>query len=128
MRVINVEDDIFKHNDIKRALEVLGLKDITLVKNEKDAIKLIIESVNSDNPFNLVISDMQFPLFAGGGKDNNAGFKLIDDLKDNDVDIPVIVCSSFNLNIPDIIGCVYYSKNTDLDVEFRKLLQKLPGK
>ena len=124
MRVLNVEDNVIKHHNIKRALETLGIREVTWVKNEYDAIKAVKDSIDSGCPFDLIISDMYFPLFPGSKEDENAGFTFIGELNDNNIDIPVIVCSSIRLSIPGILGCVYYSSNVDLDEEFKNLLKK----
>ena len=124
MRVLNVEDNVIKHHNIKRALETLGIREVTWVKNEYDAIKAVKDSIDSGGPFDLIISDMYFPLFPGSKEDENAGFTFIGELNDNNIDIPVIVCSSIRLSIPGILGCVYYSSNVVLDEEFKNLLKK----
>lgn len=129
MRVLNVEDDPFKHYEIKEALRRLGITDVTLSEYEFDAIVCVTESIETGNPYDLIISDMQFPLLNNGPKDNNAGMKFIADLKENNIDIPVIVCSSDRLRLTDVFACVHYQKDkTDLWEEFRQLLPKLPKK
>ena len=55
---------------------------------------------------------------------DDTGEKLIERLKKESLDIPVIVCSSLRYSIPDILGCVWYSERTDLDQEFRRLLEQ----
>ena len=37
----------------------------------------------------------------------------------------VIVCSSLNYKIPDILGSVWYSKLSDLNSNFKEVLDKL---
>ena len=128
MRVLNVEDDPIKHHEIKEALKRLGITDVTLSEYEFDAMVCVTESIENDNPYDLIISDMQFPLFDNGPKDDNAGMTFLAELKENNIDIPVVICSSFNLRLPDVLGCIHYSRNTDLWEEFRRLLQKLPKK
>ena len=122
MRVLNVEDNPFKHNEIKTALNRLGITDITLAECENDAIISVLESIENNNPYDLIISDMQFPLFSNGRPDDDAGMTFLAELKEHNIDTPVIVCSSFRLRLPDVLGCVHYSKNTDLWEEFRKLI------
>lgn len=123
MRVLNVEDDPFKQNEIKSVLRGMGITDITLVECVDDAIKSVLESIDNNNPYNLIISDMQFPLFSDGKIDDRAGCKFFEELKRQNVNIPVIMCSSANLvKIPGTLGSVHYSKNTDLREEFRRLI------
>ena len=39
--------------------------------------------------------------------------------------IPVIVCSSLNYSIPDILGSVWYNERNDLNAKFKEVLGKL---
>ena len=41
------------------------------------------------------------------------------------IDIPVIVCSSLNYVIPNILGSVWYNKLNDLDFNFKEVLGRL---
>ena len=52
--------------------------------------------------------------------DEEAGFKLIERMKKAGIYIPVIVCSSLNYSIPNILGNVWYNKLNDLS-SFHKL-------
>ena len=122
MRVLNVEDDPSKHHQIKSALNRMGIGDITLAEYENDALISVLESIENNNPYDLIITDMQFPLFSNGKPYDDAGMTFLAELKEHNVDIPVIVCSSFRLRIPDVLGCVHYSKDTDLWDEFQKLI------
>ncbi len=123
MKILNVEDDPYKHQDIKRALNRMGITDITLEESVNGAVISVLESIENHNPFDLIISDMQFPLFTNGRPDDDAGMTFIAELKEQNIDIPIIICSSFRLNIPEVMGCVHYSRNTDLWEEFRKLIE-----
>ena len=123
MKILNVEDDPYKHQDIKRALNRMGITDITLEESVNGAVISVLESIENHNPFDLIISDMQFPLFTNVRPDDDAGMTFIAELKEQNIDIPIIICSSFRLNIPEVMGCVHYSRNTDLWEEFRKLIE-----
>ena len=123
MRVLNVEDDPIKHHQIKNALNRMGINDITLAECENEAIISVLESIENNNPFDLIITDMQFPLSSNGKPDDDAGVKFIAELKEHNVDAPIIVCSSYRLRLPDVLGCVHYHpEKTDLWEEFRKLI------
>ena len=60
----------------------------------------------------MIVTDMEYPLEAGEAVDEDAGFKLIERMKKEKIDIPVIVCSSadYRKNIPDILGSVWYNE------------------
>lgn len=123
MRVLNVEDDPIKHHEIKSALNRMGINDITLVECENDAVVSVLDSFEKNNPYDLIITDMQFPLSTNGTPDVDAGVKLIAELKEQKIDVPVIVCSSNRLQLPDVLGCVHYCpEKIDLWEEFRKFI------
>ena len=122
MRILNVEDDSIKHHHIKSALNRMGITDITLEESENSAIISVLESIENNSPYDLIITDMQFPLFSNGRPDDDAGMTFLAELKEHNIDVPVIVCSAFRLRLPDVLGCVHYSKNTDLWEEFRNII------
>lgn len=66
MRVLNVEDDTFKHNDICKALSGCGIKDVEWSNNLADGWKQIKNSMESNNPYDLIITDMYYPDEPGG--------------------------------------------------------------
>ncbi len=117
MKVLIIDDSSIKAIEIKRALERNQFTEFVIVDNQADALKLL-----SKNSFDLIVSDMHYPLSKGVEADTEAGFKLIQALNDNNIATPVIICSSLNWNIPDIFGVVWYNKNRDLYWDFREIL------
>ena len=102
MRVLNIEDDTFKHNDICKALSGCGIKDVKWSNNLADGWKQIKNSIDSNNPY-----------------------VLIDRVIKNKITIPVILCSSVNLKYPEIYGCVYYSRERNWEADMQKLVNSL---
>lgn len=120
--ILLIEDNIYKAIDIERALEACGMKNIARVGFQEDAL----EKIEDSKSFDLIITDMQYPLFRGGDTDNEAGFKLIEYLKEKMLDIPVVICSTSNYeNIPEAFGTVWYSELNDIKRDFRKIFEKL---
>ena len=58
MRVLNIEDDTFKHNDICKALSGCGIKEVEWSNNLADGWKQIKNSIDSNNPYDLIITDV----------------------------------------------------------------------
>ena len=56
MRVLNIEDDTFKHNDICKALSGCGIKEVEWSNNLADGWKQIKNSIDSNNPYDLIIT------------------------------------------------------------------------
>lgn len=122
IRAVIVDDDVFKGNDIRKALEFNGVRNITIVRNQE---KLWEQIYHGEDKIDLIVSDMQYPLEEGGAVDAEAGFKLIERMGKEKIDIPVIICSSLNYSIPDILGCVWHNRLNDLDANFKEILGKL---
>lgn len=122
IKVVIADDDVFKGIDIRKALEFNGISNIMTVRNQE---KLWEQIYQGEGKIDLIVTDMQYPLEAGEVIDEEAGFKLIERMKKEKIDIPVIVCSSLNYSIPNILGSVWYNKLNDLNSNFKELLSKL---
>ena len=122
IKAVIVDDDVFKGVDIQKALEFNGIQNIMTVRDQE---KLWEQIYDSEDKIDLIVTDMQYPLKAEGAIDEEAGFKLMERMEKEKIDIPVIVCSSLNYKIPDILGRVWYSKLSDLNSNFKEVLDKL---
>lgn len=126
MYILNLEDNVFKHHDICKAVErgsFANLK-IECVGNLADGLSKIEEAINQEKPYDLIITDMWYPE-KPGGSDNDSGEALIKVVKERGWDIPIILCSSVNYRFPGILGSVHYSENEDWESEIVKLIKKL---
>lgn len=122
MRVLNLEDDVAKHNNICKVLKRYGFTRIDWAKNLEDGMELIKNSMDCSDPYALFVTDMYYPLVRGG-KEEKAGEIFIDSIKEMNIDTPVIVCSSVRYRIPNILGTVYYSEKADWENELRELIK-----
>ncbi len=124
MRVLNIEDDAFKHNDICKALSGCGIKDVDWCENLSEGWKQIKNSIDNDNPYDLIITDMYYPN-ESGEREEKSGDVLIDRIIENKITIPVVLCSSVNFKYPEIYGCVYYSRTRNWEADMQKLVNGL---
>lgn len=122
IKAVIADDDVFKGNDIRKALEFNGIRDIMIVRNQE---KLWEQIYCGKDKIDLIVTDMQYPLEAGEAVDEEAGFKLIERMEKEKINIPVIVCSSLNYSIPNILGSVWYNELNDLNSNFKEALSKL---
>lgn len=122
MKVLNFEDNVYKHSGIVKVLKRLGITDVTWVKSVEDGID---EIEDSKEPFDLIISDMHYPVKSRGESDFSAGEKLIDTLRDKGLDIPVIICSSMRIYIPGMYGTVWYDERSDWQEDLEKMVKGL---
>jgi len=118
MNILNFEDNVIKHHDIRQALENGRIGSFTMDRadNLQEGLKLLEEKKEQQTPYDLVITDMWYPE-RRGEKDTNCGEKLIQLAQENGWNIPIILCSSISYRIPEILGTVYYSENEDWERE-----------
>lgn len=121
-KVLNIEDLPYKHVDVRRALERCGVPYIDHVETAVDALDMIEAAIKEGRPYDLIVSDMYFPM-SKGGMEVQAGMYVIDELQARGIKTPVIVCSSARMVIPEIVGCIHYSSRNDLDADMRELLE-----
>ena len=121
-KAVVLDDDFFKGADIRKALEFNGIRNVMIVRNQE---KLWNQIYHGEDKIDLIVTDMQYPLEAGAAVDKEAGFKLIERMEKEKIHIPVIVCSSLNYSIPNILGSVWYNELNDLNSKFKEALSKL---
>ena len=125
LKTLILDDDIYKTIAIQRALEFCGITDIKTVSNQKSGMKYLYQCKEDDMPVELVVTDMHYPLEAGGRADEEAGFKLVERLKQEGIEVPVIICSSLNFKATDVLGTVWYNEMRDLNRDFKEILEKI---
>lgn len=118
MRVLNIEDDAIKHSNICKALNRHGIVECDWVKNLEDAIKMVRDHKTD---YELIITDMFYPLNPGGDE-VEAGFIFIREMKEKEIAIPIIVCSSVSYQVSDVLGTVHYSEKIDWEKQLGSLI------
>ncbi len=124
MRILNVEDSPYKHRQICDALSGASESNVDVESTLDDAIARIKAGFEEGRPYQLIITDMWYPENSGG-PEARSGEKLIELIKQNGWEIPVIVCSSQNYKYPGILGNLYYSENEDWETELVRLVRKI---
>ena len=120
-KVLNLEDLPSKHVAVRRALERCGVIYVDHAETAVDGLDLIEAAIAEGKPYDLIVSDMYFPM-TKGGMEVQAGMYVIEELQARGINVPVIVCSSARMVIPEIVGCIHYSPRNDLDADMRELL------
>ncbi len=123
-KVLNIEDLPSKHVAVRRALERCGIPYIDHVDNAVDGLDMVEAAIAEGKPYDLVVSDMYFPM-SKGGMEVQAGMYVIEELQARGIDVPVIVCSSARMVIPEIVGCIHYSSRNDLDADMREMIEQI---
>ena len=126
LRVLIIDDDAIKAHDIKDALEFSGVRNIESVFDQESAWEEIERAALTGRRFDLIVTDMHYPINRGEEADWRAGKILLEELRNKGIQIPVIVCSSVNHQIPEAFGCVWYSAlNENMQFDFQDLISKL---
>ena len=122
-----VDDEILKAVAIRKALNFNRITDVDIVSNQEKLWGAVYASKNGGKKVDLIVTDMQYPLTAGGRIDTEAGFKLIERMEKEQIDIPIVICSTGNYQgVTDILGSVWYrSEEHDLGMEFKEVLGRL---
>lgn len=120
-KVLNIEDDSAKHVAVRRALERCGVPYIDHADNANDGLDMIETAMKEGRAYDLIVSDMYFPM-SKGGMEVKAGEYVIDELQARGIDVPIIVCSSARMVIPEIVGCIHYNSKNDLDADMREMI------
>ena len=124
LKVLLVEDNVYKRIDIRNALSIYGIKNVICVNYLQAGLEEIYKSMNAE-PISLIITDMHYPIERVGEAIPDAGNQLIKRLQSEDINIPVIVCSSVPYQIPEILGTIWYDERRDLNRDIKELLDKL---
>ena len=73
MKVLNFEDSVYKANAIRKILgNRCGVASVEQVSNVEDGLKMLKDAENAGEPFNLIITDMHFPMRSGAISDTEA--------------------------------------------------------
>ena len=100
MKVLNFEDSVYKANAIRKILDNrCGVESVEQVSNVEDGLKMLKDAENAGEPFNLIITDMHFPMRSGAISDTEAGEKLVQILQEQGNQTNIIVCSSRNMKL-----------------------------
>lgn len=125
MKALHLEDNRIKHGKISREMRNAGVTEIHWVKSVESGLRKIEESIAAGEPYDLAITDMHYPIVDGGAAEWEAGSRFIERITDMQIELPIILCSSLNMNDVNIYGCVWYQENRDWETELRNLILSL---
>ena len=123
-KVLNIEDKALKHVAVARALNKSGVAFVDWAKTGDDGIKMVEKAIVEGKPYDLIITDMHFPIY--GCDDVYAGTKVIVELRNKGIDVPVVVCSSHPYIEPLAVDNIFYNQRSrDIDWDIREMLERL---
>lgn len=125
MKIIHMEDDVLKQSAISRAIRGVGNVEIDWVKDMESGLEKIQEAADKGMPYDLAITDMQYPLSKNEDINPEAGEIFMKKIKDLDINLPIIVCSSINMQYADAHGCVWYNDSHNWERDMVSLVKKI---
>lgn len=120
MRILHFEDNAEKYMAIQSVLKSMGIHDVVWEESVEAGLKQL-----ENNTFDVVISDMHFPIHPNGPADWEAGAMVIEELQKRNIDISVIIISSMCLQIPQAYKCIWCVDSRDWETELRNCLKTL---
>lgn len=126
MRILHLEDSMGKHMDIKGVLTSCGVKseDIVWVTNLEDGIYELREAEKNGHHFDLAITDMYYPVEAGGYEESETGYKFIKFVETERIKLPIVICSSKNIKDGRVFGCIWYSYISNWELQLREIISR----
>lgn len=124
MRILHIEDNAYKQEAIANVLNEFDSISIDWVECLKDGIMKVEESYSNDMPYDLVITDMYYPV-EKDGEEVEAGEQFIREATKRKWNVPVILCSSMDFYYPEIYGVLLYSFNDTWKDNLRRYIKKL---
>ena len=123
MRILHIEDNVYKHHDINKVISGCGRISVDWVTSLNGGIKKLEESFENNTLYDLIITDMYYPI-EDNGKEVEAGEMFISEAAKRGWNIPIILCSSVSYVYPEIYASIHYSPNSDWEIELRKYIKK----
>lgn len=129
MKILIIEDNEYKFNDIKKSLErVLDSPSIIWKKSKNSGLYSIKNSnVKSKfEPFDLVICDNYMPLYDNDFEIKPYANEILSEIKRWRLeDLPVIVCSSEEIKDCDCQYMIEYNFSVIMDDSFKNILEDI---
>lgn len=123
-RIINIEDTNEKHMAIRREVQRYMTAIMDWETSAEAGLKRIEEAISEGRPYDLLITDMHFPL--NGELDEHAGEYVINEIKNRGINIPVIVFSTKGYPTLATVGHLRYNhRNGEVMGDIREMLQQV---
>ena len=68
---------------------------------------------------------MYYPVEPGGYEEKDTGDKFVRFVKKERLKLPIIICSSVNIEDGSVYGCIWYSALGNWEMELRVMVEEL---
>ena len=127
MKILHLEDSASKYSAIRSVLITCGImpENVVRVTNLMDGIEILKEAKESGNSFDLAITDMYYPVEPGGYEEKDTGYKFVDFIKSEGLNLPIIICSSMRIKDGSVLDCIWFSPHSNWEMQLRALIEEL---
>jgi len=125
IKALVLDDDVTKGMKVTRILKVCGVDVVAQVEDQESGFDVIYRNKDGEKKVSLIITDMHYPLEKGAKADVDAGKKMIERVKKENLEIPVIVFSSVNYDIPGALETIWFSDNVNWEDKLRQVVRKM---
>ncbi len=125
IKALILDDDVAKGMKVSRILKDLGVHIVAQVEDQESGFDVIYRNKDTEKKISLIITDMHYPLEKGVKADVDAGKKMIERVKKENLDIPVIVFSSVNYDIPGALETIWFNDNVNWEEQLRQVIRNM---
>lgn len=129
IKILHLEDEAEKFRKIQSVLVDrcrLDETGIERVMNLEAGLTKIEDAAKNGETYQLMITDMQYPLRLGEPAATDAGKRFLDIAAEKGWNVPIILISRDNLDYrTQAYGCLQYGDHTDWELELVALIEKL---
>lgn len=125
MKILQLDDSNSKRMEVQSVLKRMGIRGSVWVQSVEEGVTALQQAIAEGTPFDAAITDMHYPVRAGGPAELKAGRILIQTLKEQQIDVPVIVFSTSRLQEEDAFATIWYDARANWEYDLETILKKI---
>ena len=125
MKILQLDDSNSKRMEVQSVLKRMGIRGSIWVQSVEEGVAALKQAIAEGTPFDAAITDMHYPVRAGGPAELKAGRILIQTLKEQQIDVPVIVFSTSRLQEEDAFATIWYDARANWEYDLETILKKI---
>lgn len=125
MKILQLDDSNSKRMEVQSVLKRMGIRGSVWVQSVEEGVEALKQAIAEGAPFDAAITDMHYPVRAGGPAELKAGRILIQTLKEQQIDVQVIVFSTSRLQEEDAFATIWYDARANWEYDLETILKKI---
>ena len=134
MKILVIDDNEFKFNNIKKILEKVDVEsEITWAKSRNSGLKNILQHNIQDNdlaPFDMLICDNYLPIYDDDWETEPFGQDIVEEVRERFglADLPIVMCSSEPLEEFGYNYSITYNSSVYMNPMFKEVINDINDK